>query len=489
MELTAKYETCIPDANNLLASLRDIGYTLGTAVADLIDNSITAGAREIRINAIYGGQSSVLQVIDDGAGMDLDALKIAMKLGARNPNDDRNLNDLGRFGLGLKTAAFSQGKKLTVISKKLDDVFVGRRWDLARIEKTNKWELEQISEFKQFEKSLKNHGTLVEISNLDRLGNKNRSHQVSETDFWSHLNEMGDHLGLVFHRYISGEPKLRKIKIFFNGNEVKAIDPFLGEFSGNSIPKDKHLGVTIQSHILPHHSSIEGLVSPLRYKQVLGEDGLNLKQGFYVYRNSRLIIWGTWFNIIAQTISTQLLKIQVDIPNTNDFEWKIDIKKSRATPPLELKDFFRSTLRNQLSNRSKRVYTQKGSTHSTNIIDNVWNEVVKDGRVSFQINRDSKLVSLYHDGKYLSTLLNVIESALPIDKIISRFIEKPDELKQSTDSIEVLRNIVLEYVRDMNNIENTKDDIIALLTNIDLFKNNRIIVEEIVNEIIESGKL
>lgn len=288
--MAVKYETCIPDANNLLASLRDIGYTLGTAIADLIDNSITAGAKEIRIIATYAGESSVLQVVDDGVGMDIDALKIAMKLGARNPNDDRNVNDLGRFGLGLKTAAFSQGKKLTVVSKKLNNTLVGRRWDLARIEKTNKWELEQINDFQEYKESLKSHGTLVEISNLDRLGNKNRSHQVSESDFWSHLNEMGNHLGLVFHRYIAGETKLRKIRILFNGNEIKAIDPFLGEFSGNSMPKDKHLGVTIQSHILPHHSSIEGLVNPARYKQVLGEDELNLKQGFYVYRLSLIHI-------------------------------------------------------------------------------------------------------------------------------------------------------------------------------------------------------
>ena len=96
-----------PKAAMLIESMRDIGYTLETAIADIVDNSITAGAGTIDLFADTTASDVKIAILDDGGGMDESTLFEAMRIGSRNPLDERDPYDLGRFGLGLKTASFS----------------------------------------------------------------------------------------------------------------------------------------------------------------------------------------------------------------------------------------------------------------------------------------------------------------------------------------------------------------------------------------------
>jgi len=126
-----------PSLGNFISSLRDVGYTFEIAVADVLDNSISASAKNISIYAIHE-PDVVFAMLDDGVGLDEKGVREAMRLASSNPADKRPADDLGRFGLGLKTASFSQCRNLTVVSKK-DGKLSARQWDLDLLAERNEW--------------------------------------------------------------------------------------------------------------------------------------------------------------------------------------------------------------------------------------------------------------------------------------------------------------------------------------------------------------
>ena len=207
-----------PYAPTLIESTRAIGYTLETAIADIVDNSISASASCIEIFFFPVGDSYIA-ILDDGYGMDVEALETAMRYGSQNPNEKRAANDLGRFGLGLKTASLSQCRTLTVVSKQYNHI-EACRWDIDHVINAHDWSLlvldseEDFNVIPQIEELQKlESGTLVVWQNLDRL-------KVGELDFGRSMGKKMDdvrsHLSLVFHRYISGEPGLKRIQIRMN---------------------------------------------------------------------------------------------------------------------------------------------------------------------------------------------------------------------------------------------------------------------------------
>src|SRR4051794_19578967 len=134
-----------PSAACLSASMRDLGYSLEAAVADLIDNSISAEATAMNIFCEPSAAEPILVIIDDGGGMDVAELLIAMRHGAANPREERSPRDLGRFGLGLKTASFSQCRSLTVVSAK-NGVLAGAEWNLDIIDAADDWILRVLED-------------------------------------------------------------------------------------------------------------------------------------------------------------------------------------------------------------------------------------------------------------------------------------------------------------------------------------------------------
>jgi len=320
----------LPYAPTLIESTRAIGYTLESAIADIIDNSISASASLTDIFFFPIGDAYIA-ILDDGHGMNGSELENAMRYGSQNPNEKRNANDLGRFGLGLKTASLSQCRTLTVVSKQNSQI-EARRWDIDHVIESHDWSLlilesdEELDTIPRIEEIRKlNSGTLVVWQNLDRL-------KVGEIDFGrtmgKKMDEVRSHLSLVFHRYISGEPGLKRMQIRMNNTPIIPADPFLVK-RNTQVMADEILTiegeiVVIRSYILPHISSL----SNEEISALGGKDGLRRCQGFYVYRNKRLLVWGTWFRMMHQAELSKLARVQVDIPNDLDNLWTLDIKKS-----------------------------------------------------------------------------------------------------------------------------------------------------------------
>ena len=323
-----------PFAPTLMESTRAIGYSLEAAIADIVDNSIAAKSGKVQISFFPIGDAYVC-ILDDGAGMDAAAIDTAMQYGSRSPSETRELSDLGRYGLGLKTASLSQCRVLTVISKQKDRI-VGRRWDLDYVIHTQSWSL-QILEEEDFSSVphiddllSQESGTLVVWQNLDRM-------LMGEMDFERALgrkmDEVRSHLELVFHRYLSGERGIKRLDILFNNVKIKPADPFLIKKSTQAMDDEvlviEGQRIVVRPFILPHISKMTA-----EEKEALGgKEGIRKQQGFYVYRNKRLVVWGTWFRMMRQGDLSKLARVMVDIPNGLDDLWTLDIKKSHAMPP------------------------------------------------------------------------------------------------------------------------------------------------------------
>lgn len=292
-----------PSPSALVQSLRDIGYSMESAIADVIDNSITAKAKNIHVNFAWNNENPWIAIVDDGYGMSPAELTDAMRLGSRNPLEDRNDEDLGRFGLGLKTASFSQCRQLTLISRK-DGILSCREWDLDQIEENpdSGWRLKifensEIQADKCIEDILplmNQTGTIVLLRKLDR-------YDGLEKKLNSLVEHTRVHLELVFHRFLSPRPEGKKINIFLNNDRLSAFNPFnpthpaTQELPEQFIHVDEQ-AVKVQPYVLPHYNK----TSRDEYQKFACSGGYLQNQGFYVYRNRRLIIKGTWFRLIKK---------------------------------------------------------------------------------------------------------------------------------------------------------------------------------------------
>lgn len=417
-----KEVTLPPNAAVLLESMRAIGYDPAAAVADLVDNSITAGSRHVSIRFDPGSPRAVA-LVDDGSGMDATALMAAMRHGSSNPVEVRAESDLGRFGLGLKTASMSQCRRLTVISRKEGGVPCGMVWDLDRVIATQEWtagvlEPDEIAETPFLEELLAHaSGTLVVWEHLDRLadGDPGDGSVLSER-----MALVANHLALVFHRYLSGNPV--KLKLDVNLQPVAPVDPFLeseGSLQGaeEHIPVEGHL-VTIRAFTLPHISRL----TRAQIEKAGGDVGLRREQGFYVYRNLRLIVWGTWFRMFRQEELTKSTRVRVDVPNALDQMWSLDIKKSMASPPAAIRERLRGLLPT-LVRPSKEANRYRGRVSQTKGIQTLWRRVEDRDGIRYEVNPDHPLIAglrtSVDDGFLLEldNALQAIGTCLPIEAL------------------------------------------------------------------------
>lgn len=441
-----------PYAPTLIESTRAIGYSLEAAVADIVDNSIAASARNVDI-FFFPIDGAYIAILDDGLGMNTDELNCAMQYGSKNPTAVRDEKDLGRFGLGLKTASLSQCRCLTVITKQ-GNFIEGRRWDLDHVAKAESWSLlvlgeKEINEAPQIE-VLRSYqsGTLVIWQNLDRL----KAGEINfEQALGRKIDTVREHLALVYHRYLSGEKGLTKLKLNINGNKVRPKDPFLTGKSNQ--PMDDEIlivrgqKIVVRPYILPHTSKL----SKEEIDALGGKEGLRAHQGFYVYRNKRLLVWGDWFRMMRKGDLSKLARIQVDIPNTLDDLWTLDIKKSAAIPPAEV----RANLKNiiaKLADHSKRTWTYRGKKETSDDISHVWNRLkTRNGGYVYEINKENpvlaRLLSTYPEAKRdIEVLLRQIEAGLPLNSLYldlsnDEKIENEEEL-QLKELLQMVKQIL-----------------------------------------------
>lgn len=383
----------IPEAKLLLTSLRSVGYNEETAIADIIDNCISAQASEINIQFDWEKQRIVIS--DNGIGMAKDDLIENMRIGSSDPDKIRDENDLGRFGMGMKTAAFSLGKKLTVITK-TDSVISNACWDLDQIPKIG-WNLiiRDENEILELSSQINEQGTIVLIENLDRIFDVD-DEKKSKRKFYKTADKTEKHLALTFHRFIEEDNLILKL----NGNKITAWNPFVPENSATQelseesvFSDDGCAEVVIQPYVLPHKTKF---VSDEDYQAAGGPKGWNYHQGIYIYRNRRLIICGTWFDYIKKEPAYNLARIKIDITSASDEDWKIDIKKSTGSLPSYVKELVEREIE-LCTETSARVYNSRGSYSKSNIsvpnLDYVWEQRKKNGQYSFHINRKHSLLN------------------------------------------------------------------------------------------------
>jgi hypothetical protein len=415
---------CCPKPNCLLESMRNVGYSIETAVADIIDNSIAANAGTVSILHDCENNTPVFAIIDNGIGMCREELIEAMRAGGtKGPKEGRGPRDMGRFGLGLKTASFSQCRKLTVVSRKKNIVFASC-WDLDSIK--DSWSLRllneaEVNELKWIKELPSPSGTMVLWEKMDRVVDGGSSDVIDS--FLEQVELVRKHLSLVFHRYLDGDVTSGKLKIRINNLPLKPFDPFLQKYTATQkleteIVQYQGESIVIKPFIIPHYSKL----SAEDRDQLKQQGGAARTQGFYVYRNSRLLAWGNWFRLqSAKTEASGLARVMIDIPNTLDEFWSLDVKKSRVFPPRGVRSEL-MRLVGRIVECSTRTYTSRGQRLSQCTYP-VWNRHATNEEISYLINREHPIIKSFiselskNDSKEISEILKMLERALPVEAI------------------------------------------------------------------------
>lgn len=420
-------EEQVPDPH-LMDSMRSVGYSLDSALADLVDNSLAAAATDIQISFRASGDDSLIAILDNGRGMDAVEARTALRLAGTNRGQVRASTDLGRFGLGLKTASLSQARVLTLVTKKGGQV-TGLEWDLDLLATTGTWSMnvledDDMSTLPVFEElRAQEKGTLVLWRNLDLL----LGDAVNPATHLAEKMAMAKaHLELVFHRFVSGEPGHPKVAISVNGRPLKRVDPFLEYHGATQLSAAETVGsgsnsITVKAFTLPHLSKLTAS------DRELGRVGDRMRdsQGFYIYRQRRLIDWGSWFRLTPRDELTKLARVRVDIPNSLDAEWSLDIKKSRAVPPESIKRELRRLIE-RIVGDSKKVHTYRGRTDESQSDGTyVWELIKGRDSFSYQINRNHPLLKdqpsdVSAPGANLEAMFTLIEETFPVHDVYIR---------------------------------------------------------------------
>ena len=475
----SKYKTtsAIPEAASMIETFRAIGYNIETAVADIIDNSISAGAKNVWISFDWLGSATWLAVKDDGLGMNDKELIQALRPGSKNPLSDRSSSDLGRFGLGLKTASFSQARKLTVISKKEKVASVYWTWDLDFVKQTGNWDLIKYLPEEKFEMEISKlkSGTIVIWTDIDRVVKDFKQDDNKTLDtFLTVMMKVKNHLSMVFHRFI----ERKEINIFFQAEKIIAWNPFLqNEPTTQIFPKEiiQNGKVAIEGYVLPHKSKI----SEKQYKIAEGAKGWNEQQGFYIYRNERLLLAGDWLGLFRKEEHYKLTRIQIDLPNTLDAEWQIDIKKSVARPPLIFREQIKAYAL-KVRAQAVEVYRHKGKNvkpYQGQKFVPLWFDHKRGDKWFFKINREHPLIEKIkkqannNPVKAIDTLLKFIEETIPTKSIYISESEQPEAQGKPFEGIkhDDIWNLMKTIFDSLITQGKTKEEAKAVLVNLEPF--------------------
>lgn len=458
-----------PAADILMLSMRSMGYSFESAVADIVDNSISADAKSIVLRFSPDPTNTYVAICDDGHGMSSSELFDAMKYGSEQKRAGRDESDLGRFGLGLKAASLSQCRKLTVASKK-DGIISAFVWDLDIIADKKDW---YILECTQEEIAVMNSatwfdtvdsGTVVLWENFDLL--EKASGSVYST-LIKYQESVANYLSLIFHRYLN-RPKSSRIDIRINNYQLTGLDPFLENHNKTNarkrieIPVADSTGVErmviVQPYVLPFQKDLSEEDKRLSG----GIENYRSRQGFYIYRNERLIVWGKWFGRHRDEL-TKYARIRVDIPNTLDDIWGIDIKKQSAEIPASIRQRLNRAVDDAMDTAIK-AQTYRGRVEKVDEeVDYIWDRIKERGdQYVYHINRKSRIFDLIRQSvddetwSRIDMVLEEIEDSVPYQQI---YIDKSQNRIDDTitdervSEIEAKARILIKLAMDMGNTD------------------------------------
>jgi Histidine kinase-, DNA gyrase B-, and HSP90-like ATPase len=419
-----------PSASALLHSLRGLGYSPETALADLIDNSIAARASVVDVEFDWNDGSPRVVVLDDGRGMDECGLAAAMCFGGAGPGADRDDDDLGRFGLGLKTASLSQCRQMTVVARR-DSRTAALSWDVDEVERSKRWIAlvpESLPQIPLLELLLnRTSGTAVIWDRVDPMGGL---FGLDRESFFRRVHDIFVHLAMVFHRFIAGDA--RRLRISVNGRDVKGWDPFQTAHPATITMQTEPLRyhgslIRVTPYVLPHRDRFS---NDAEYEHAGGPGGWSERQGFYVYRQKRLLVPGGWLGLggakaWTQDESSRLARISIDLPPTLDSDWRIDVRKSQARPP--------GTLRPRLTaiaalcrERAREVFAWRGQRARGQISNSeqlpIWLTLGGATSGRYRINRDHPAIATAvraanSGGNLVEATLSLVEQSVPIERI------------------------------------------------------------------------
>lgn len=478
-----------PYAPVLIESTRALGYSLEAAIADLLDNSVSAESTEIDIH-FWPYDEPYLSISDNGYGMTAEELTNAMRYGSKSPLEVRAEKDMGRYGLGMKTATLSQCRSLVVASWKNGELS-GRCWDLDIINQRKEWILlslskEEINKLPNINLIMQNQsGTLVVWRKFDRMifGEKSL-----EQAFEKKMDRVRSHISMVFHRYLTGELGIRKVKISMNELAVTAKDPFLIGKSEQIMDVETILiegqKISVVPYILPHISKL----SHNEIRDLGGEEGLRKQQGFYIYRNKRLLVWGTWFRLQRKDELFKLARIMVDIPNSLDHLWTLDIRKSIAIPPEIVKTNLERIV-NRISEGSRRTWTFRGRKETNDTISHFWERCKTRNGIKYKLNRDHVIVDAFRqklnksDQTMLENLLGLIEESIPLNALYVDLVgdEHFDTVSTSNEN---LSDLIRTLLKQVSNDKEEMNRLISILEGTEPFSQDPELVESIKREVL-----
>jgi hypothetical protein len=463
-----KYEIANPDPGGTIESFKSLGYTLEAAVADLVDNSVTAQARNINVEFAWDGRDSWVAVTDDGNGMVEAELVTAMTIAAKGPSATRGARDLGRFGMGLKTASFSQARQLIVATTMPGGSRVTRAWDLDVVRHTGEWRL--LQEVEPADAALISRlaggqGTVVLWRHLHRfdIPGITSSDAASKQHFYEDIrNRVEPHLGMVFSRFLDGK---RLSSLTVNGNPVRPWDPFLRnqrfvqQLPAERVPISGYT-MNVEGFVLPHPRHL----SEEQARNAAGPRGWLDQQGFYVYRRDRLIVAGDWLGVrgFRKEDKYILARIAVEIPAELDAEWSIDVRKSATVPPLAARPHL-LRIGAEARRRAAEVLSHRGRIsareHGADFIY-AWTVEQRDGQVTCRINRKHPLVQqILRGGAEESAdgraLIRLLEETVPVAalRVMHRaeMMDDPEPFASATgvtdpEAVKVAERIQAAYI-------------------------------------------
>lgn len=370
-------EVIVPDPVRLFDLLARTGYELPEAVADLVDNSITAGASRIDINfpPSDNGNGRWLTITDDGAGMDRGTLLEAMRVGSRRQYGN---GDLGKFGYGLKGASWSQSNRVTVVSRKAGGKTCHLTWDRQHLVKTRSWEAltTPLTAFEKEVTALGGHGTSVLWSNMRPPVRNSAPRGMSPYE--QELGALRRHIALVFHRFIEGRARGHApVQIFINDVPVEANNPvghpLTKTYNGSDVQIPTQADVPavarVQAFVTPtedairEHHKAAGDAEITRQLDLISLGGRrNETQGIFAYRCDRLIQWGGWHGMLAIDEKTKLVRVTVDFDKTLDETFEVDIGKRQVIMPPLLKDYLKRDILPEPRAESRQRYRNPRET-------------------------------------------------------------------------------------------------------------------------------
>lgn len=309
MKTNANYVEIPPNAARTLAALRELGYDSLSAICDLVDNSIDAGARHIDITLRAIGKSHMVEILDDGSGMSRDTLQEALRLGSEV--DDRNAAvDLGKYGMGLVTASLSIAKTIFVQTREKGKAGYEATFDVATVERHNKWVLELKPASKTIVDSIGDYGTMVRLTSVDRLDDTNVTRMGQR---------LAAYMGRIFRNFITDGVTIR-----INRKKVGAIDPLMRDHPQTVIQYDQPLdlgkGRMVRLTIVELPDLEEG-------DTILPQDS-----GFYIVRNRREIAKAQTFGFYKHHHSYSHFRAELVFGGELDQDFHVDVKKTSILP-------------------------------------------------------------------------------------------------------------------------------------------------------------